>query len=56
MGIKTFKPTSPARRFYSVSDFKEISKVAPERSLLEKQSATGGRYCFSICAALAISL
>ena len=24
MGIKNFKPTSPARRYYSVSDFKEI--------------------------------
>jgi len=43
MGIKSFKPTSPARRFYSVSDFKEITKSEPERSLVEKQNATGGR-------------
>lgn len=43
MGIKTYKPTSPARRFYSVSDFKEITKTVPERSLLEKQTRTGGR-------------
>ncbi len=44
MGIKNFKPTSPARRFYSVSDFKEITKgVKPEKSLLEHQSNTGGR-------------
>ena len=43
MGIKTYKPTSPARRFYSVSDFKEITKTVPERSLLEKQNRTGGR-------------
>ena len=43
MGIKTFKPTSPARRFYSVSDFKEITKSEPERSLLDKQLSTGGR-------------
>jgi large subunit ribosomal protein L2 len=43
MGIRSYKPTSPARRYYSVSDFKEITKVQPERSLLEKQTSTGGR-------------
>jgi large subunit ribosomal protein L2 len=43
MGVKSFKPTSPGRRFYSVSDFKEVSKKEPERSLVEKQTSTGGR-------------
>jgi large subunit ribosomal protein L2 len=43
MGIRSYKPTSPARRFYSVSDFAEITKVVPERSLVEKQNSTGGR-------------
>jgi len=43
MGIKSFKPTSAARRFYTVSDFKEITKSTPERSLIEKQTSTGGR-------------
>src|ERR1043165_8798691 len=43
MGIRSYKPTSPARRYYSVSDFKEITKSEPERSLLEKQTSTGGR-------------
>src|SRR5436309_13634269 len=43
MGIKTFKPTSAARRFYSVSDFVEITKSEPERRLLEHQHSTGGR-------------
>ncbi|WP_437591012.1 50S ribosomal protein L2 [Sorangium sp. So ce1000] len=43
MGIRSFKPTSPARRYYSVSDFKDITKVEPERSLLEQQTSTGGR-------------
>ena len=43
MGIKNYKPTSPARRFYSVSDFKEVTKSTPERKLTEKQSSTGGR-------------
>jgi large subunit ribosomal protein L2 len=43
MGIRSYKPTSPARRYYSVSDFKEITKAEPERSLTEHQTSTGGR-------------
>jgi large subunit ribosomal protein L2 len=43
MGIRSFKPTSPARRYYSVSDFKEVTKTEPERSLTEHQTSTGGR-------------
>jgi large subunit ribosomal protein L2 len=44
MGIKVYKPTSPARRFYTGSDFKELTKgVKPEASLLEHQTNTGGR-------------
>jgi len=43
MALKTFKPTSPGRRFYSVSDFKEITRRKPEKSLTEGQHSTGGR-------------
>jgi large subunit ribosomal protein L2 len=44
MGIRNFKPTSPARRFYSTSDFKELTKgKEPEKKLTEGQSRTGGR-------------
>ncbi len=43
MGIKRFKPTSPARRFFTVSDFSEITKTTPEKSLLESKSKSGGR-------------
>jgi large subunit ribosomal protein L2 len=44
MGVKNFKPTSPARRYYSVSDFAEITEGAePLRALLEHQTRTGGR-------------
>ena len=44
MGIKAFKPTSPARRYYSVSDFKEITPgKKPEKKLLEHQTSSGGR-------------
>ena len=43
MGIKKFKPTSPSRRYYTVSDFSEITTDKPERTLLEKKTSTGGR-------------
>jgi large subunit ribosomal protein L2 len=43
MGIRSYKPTSPARRYYSVSDFKEVTRSEPERSLTEHQTSTGGR-------------
>ncbi len=43
MGIKKFKPTSPARRFYQASDFKDITTDEPEKTLIEKKSKTGGR-------------
>ncbi len=43
MGIKRYKPTTPARRFMSVSTFEEITTTTPERSLLEDQRHKGGR-------------
>ena len=43
MGIRSFRPTSPARRYYSVSDFAEVTRTEPERSLTEHQTSTGGR-------------
>ena len=43
MALRKRKPTSPARRFMSVSDFKEITSTTPEKSLLEPKSRTGGR-------------
>ena len=43
MGIRKRKPTSPGRRFQTSSDFSEITKDRPERSLLAKQSSSGGR-------------
>ena len=35
MAIKTYKPTTPSRRNMSVTDYSSLSKVAPERSLLQ---------------------
>jgi large subunit ribosomal protein L2 len=43
MGIRQFKPVTPATRFRSVSDFAEITKSTPEKSLLEPLQRTGGR-------------
>ncbi len=43
MAIRKRKPSSPGRRFQTVPDFSEISRSKPERSLLVKQSSTGGR-------------
>ena len=34
MALKKYKPTTPARRYYSVSSFAEITKTQPEKSLL----------------------
>ena len=43
MGIKKYKPTSPGRRQMSVSDFSEITRSTPEKSLTEGKRSTGGR-------------
>ena len=43
MAIRSFKPTSPARRFMTVSDFAEITKTTPERSLTESLKKHAGR-------------
>ncbi|MCI7401953.1 MAG: 50S ribosomal protein L2 [Christensenella sp.] len=43
MAIKRYKPTSPARRFMTVSTFSEITKTTPEKSLLDTVKRTGGR-------------
>jgi len=46
MGIKKFRPTSPGRRFQTVSTFEEISSFTPEKSLLSPLKKTGGRNCY----------
>ena len=43
MSIKVFKPTTNARRNMSVTDYSELSKVAPERSLLAPLKKHSGR-------------
>jgi large subunit ribosomal protein L2 len=43
MGIRKFKPTSPARRLTTVSDFSEVTKATPEKTLTESMRRSGGR-------------
>ncbi len=43
MAIRSFKPTTPSRRHMTVTDYRELSKVKPEKSLLEKVKNTAGR-------------
>ena len=43
MPLRKRKPTSPGRRFQSVSDFAEITTDKPEKSLLKPKPSTGGR-------------
>ena len=43
MAIKVYKPTTNARRNMSVTDYSHLSKVAPEKSLLEPLKKTSGR-------------
>ncbi len=43
MAVKKYRPTSPGRRFITTPDFSDLSKVAPERSLLEVRKKHSGR-------------
>jgi large subunit ribosomal protein L2 len=43
MGTKSYKPTSPGRRFQSVATFEEVTKGRPVKGLLAPLGKTGGR-------------
>ena len=43
MGIRQFKPVTKSSRFRSVSDFSEITRSTPEKSLTEPLKKSGGR-------------
>ena len=43
MAVRKRKPTSPGRRFQTVSDFSDITTDTPEKSLLAPKPKTGGR-------------
>ena len=46
MGVKKLKPTSPGRRFQTVSDFEAVTKSKPEKSLLAKKNRSSGRNAY----------
>ena len=43
MGVKKFKPVTPSLRFKIISDFAEITKAKPEKSLIASLKKSGGR-------------
>jgi large subunit ribosomal protein L2 len=43
MGIKTYKPTSPGRRFQTVQTFDDITTSKPHKPLVENLHRSGGR-------------
>lgn len=43
MGIKKFRPITPASRYKTLPDFEEITKTQPEKSLVRSLRRTGGR-------------
>jgi large subunit ribosomal protein L2 len=43
MGVRKYNPTSPGRRFQTVSDYSEISKTKPHEPLVRALRKTGGR-------------
>ena len=43
MAIKNYKPTTPSRRNMSVTDYSELSKNGPEKSLLRSLNKKAGR-------------
>jgi len=43
MPVRKYRPTSPGRRFQSVSTFEEVTKRTPEKSLLTRLGKTAGR-------------
>ena len=43
MPVKTYRPLTPSRRFYTVASFAEVTKKKPERALVTIRKKTGGR-------------
>src|SRR4030095_11100634 len=43
MPVKTYRPLTPSRRFYTVASFAEITKSRPEKSLVVIRKKSGGR-------------
>ncbi len=46
MALISRKPTSPGRRFQTTTDFAEITRSEPEKSLVQALKKSGGRNCY----------
>jgi large subunit ribosomal protein L2 len=46
MAIKSYKPTSPGKRFQTVIDFEEITRQRPEKKLILPLKKSGGRNAY----------
>src|SRR5512136_645213 len=46
MAIKKFRPTSPGKRFQTISKFEEITSPTPEKSLVAPLKRSGGRNAY----------
>jgi len=46
VGLKRYKPTTSSMRYTVISDFAEITKSKPEKSLLRPLKKSGGRNCY----------
>ena len=43
MGLKSYKPNTPSLRNMVTSDFSEVTRATPEKSLTKGKKSTGGR-------------
>src|SRR5271169_4257284 len=43
MPVKTFRPLTPSTRYVTFADYSDITKVKPEKSLVQTRKRTGGR-------------
>jgi len=46
MPVKTFRPLTPSTRYVTFADYSDITKVKPEKSLVQTRKRTGGRNCY----------
>jgi large subunit ribosomal protein L2 len=54
MPVKTFRPLTPSTRYIAFSDYSDITKSKPEKSLVETRKRSGGRNHYGRCTARGI--
>src|SRR5262245_54327983 len=46
MPVKTFRPLTPSTRYIAIADYRDITKVEPQKRLVSIRKKTGGRNCY----------